>query len=58
MCVLSIKIPVRKKSGNVFKDPRKNVCVCMWLLYRLIFFIKLHINLRGLFNTEAIFKEQ
>ena len=22
MCVLSIKVPVRKKSGNVFNDPR------------------------------------
>ena len=23
MCVLSIKVPIRKKSGNVFNDPRK-----------------------------------
>ena len=22
MCVLSIKVPIRKKSGNLFKDPR------------------------------------
>ena len=22
MCVLSIKVPIRKKSGNVFNDPR------------------------------------
>ena len=22
MCVLSIKVPIQKKSGNLFKDPR------------------------------------
>ena len=26
MCVLSIKVPIRKKSGNLFKDPR----MCNW----------------------------
>ena len=25
MCVLSIKVPIRKKSGNLFKDPRTYV---------------------------------
>ena len=25
MCVLSIKVPIRKKSGNLFNDPR--ICV-------------------------------
>ena len=32
MCVLSIKVPIRKKSGNLFNDPRillKN-CLCLW----------------------------
>ena len=24
MCVLSIKVPIRKKSGNLFHDPRKS----------------------------------
>ena len=24
MCVLSIKVPIRKKSGNLFSDPCKN----------------------------------
>ena len=24
MCVLSIKVPIRKKSGNLFNDPRKS----------------------------------
>ena len=27
MCVLSIKVPTRKKSGNLFIDHRKCVCV-------------------------------
>ena len=22
MCILSIKVPIRKKSGNLFNDPR------------------------------------
>ena len=27
MCVLSIKVPIQKKSGNVFNDPRiSNTC--------------------------------
>ena len=25
MCVLSIKVPIRKKSGNLFNDPRSLV---------------------------------
>ena len=25
MCVLSIKVPIRKKFGNLFNDPRINV---------------------------------
>ena len=24
MCVLSIKVPIQKKSGNLFNDPRMN----------------------------------
>ena len=27
MCVLSIKVPIRKKSGNLFNDPRMYVCM-------------------------------
>ena len=34
MCVLSIKVPIRKKSGNLFNDPRMYiyiyVCVCVF----------------------------
>ena len=40
MCVLSIKVSIRKKSGNLFNDPRKSflnsiiriilqICICM-----------------------------
>ena len=25
MCVLSIKVPLRKKSGNLFNDPRIHI---------------------------------
>ena len=37
MCVLSIKVPTRKKSGNLFNDPRIYiyiyicVCVCVYV---------------------------
>ena len=27
MCVLSIKVPIRKKSGNLFNDP----CIPLWI---------------------------
>ena len=30
MHILSIKVPIRKKSGNLFNDPRICVCVCVW----------------------------
>ena len=29
MCVLSIKVPIRKMSGNLFNDPRIYMCVCV-----------------------------
>ena len=29
MCVLSIKVPIQKKSGNLFNDPCICVCVSM-----------------------------
>ena len=43
MCVLSIKVPIRKKSGNLFNDPRVYiyiyiyvcVCVCEILIKKL-----------------------
>ena len=28
MCVLSIQVPIRKKSGNLFNEPRIYVCIC------------------------------
>ena len=31
MCVLSIKMPIRKNNGNVFKDPRK-YCYCLHIV--------------------------
>ena len=32
MCVLSIKVPIRKKSGNLSNDPRICMCVCVCIL--------------------------
>ena len=34
MCVLSIKVPIRKKSGNLFNDPRM-LCHVGWLVLLL-----------------------
>ena len=34
MCVLSIKVSIRKKSGNLFNDPRICVCVPIYI-YKL-----------------------
>ena len=33
MCVLSIKVPIRKKSGNLFNDPRIYIYACLGLQY-------------------------
>ena len=30
MCVLSIKVPIRKKSGNLFNDPRTSTLLGNW----------------------------
>ena len=35
MCVLSIKVPIRKKSGNLFNDPRMNVRTCVCVCYHI-----------------------
>ena len=53
MCVLSIKVPIRKKSGNVFNDPRIYiyiyiyryvylcvcVCVCAYIYVEIYFIV-------------------
>ena len=31
MCVLSIKVPIRKKSGNLFNDPR--IYIYIYILF-------------------------
>ena len=33
MCVLSIKVPIQKKSGNLFNDPRICLCLCIYMSY-------------------------
>ena len=36
-CVLSIKVPIRKKPGNLFNDPR--ICSQLFLLNAFNFYI-------------------
>ena len=31
MCVLSIKVPIRKKSGNIFNDPRIYIYIYIYM---------------------------
>ena len=31
MCVLSIKVPIRKKSGNLFNDPRVYIYIYIYV---------------------------
>ena len=35
MCVLSIKVPIRKKSGNLFNDPRIYIYIYIYI-YSLV----------------------
>ena len=48
MCVLSIKVPKRKKSGNLFNDPRVNIYTYIYIyiyIYIANFYNRLlHIN--------------
>ena len=37
MCVLLIKVPIRKKSGNLFNDPRTFLCSCFFRVFCLFF---------------------
>ena len=35
MCVLSIKVPIRKKSGNLFNDPRVYIYIYIYIFARI-----------------------
>ena len=37
MCVLSIKVPIRKKSGNLFNDPR--IMINKYIYIRLYIYL-------------------
>ena len=43
MCVLSIKVPIRKKSGNLFNDPR--ICVCLSVYVYMCVFMREYAHL-------------
>ena len=60
MCVQSIRVPIRKKSGNLSYAPRKyyNDIRSGRVHSFRFFFAKWHINLHGLFNTKPIHVER
>ena len=41
MCVLSIKVPIRKKSGNLFNNPR--IYIYIYRIGFVVFFLKKYI---------------
>ena len=53
MCVLSIKVPIRKKSRNLFNDPRIYIhiyiyiyiyiCVCVCVCFKI--YIRIYVHL-------------
>ena len=56
MCVLSIKVPIRKKSGNLFNDPRICLMVCIFPhAFRLQVFVWIQIYFNKIiFEWEII----
>ena len=48
MCVLSIKVPIRKMSGNLFNDPR------VWGGGYIYIYIRFH-ELINIINTNQLF---
>ena len=51
MCVLLIKVPIRKKSGNVFNDPLTTIrifCIAFLFLLRLRTFWTIYVHISGL----------
>ena len=62
MCVLSIKVPIRKKSGNLFYDPRNCLIerpdtMCIYLIIDLSFgsLMTCHMIIRNPFSISAYF---
>ena len=53
MCVLSIKVPLRNKCGNLFNDPRIYIYIYIYINFDIIFFVFLHI-LRNFFTKEIV----
>ena len=56
MCVLSIKVPIRKKSGNLFNDPRIYISNLVGFSSEKLFSVSWYsISLR---NTEIVYQYQ
>ena len=48
MCVLSIKVPIRKKYGNLFNDPRIYIYIIPFLIFLFFnqyIFIYIHLHI-------------
>ena len=57
MCLLSIKVPIQKKSGNLFNDPRIiffDICTDISIKWHVVFKISC---LFSLFSRQFIFYE-
>ena len=57
MCVLSIKVPIRKKSGNLFNDPRNNLFVFRFQIFLFLsrFYVHFRTNTLGKRTKPLIF---
>ena len=56
MCLLSIKVPIRKKSGNLSNDPR----IYIYIYIYIYIFKKFHIHLlesKAAFEIRRIIKK-
>ena len=43
MCVLSIKMPIQKKSGNLFNDPRIYIYIYIYIYVYIYIYIYIYI---------------
>ena len=45
MCVLSIKVPIQKKSGNLFNDPCIYICLCIYVFIYICIYVCIYIDI-------------
>ena len=55
MCVLSIKVPIRKKSRNLFNDPRIYACYIYVYIYIYIYiYIVIHRQTVSFYQNSSV----